>query len=269
MDLVGADADFGAQAELAAVVEAGAGVDHHGGAVDLGDEPLGGGEVGRDDRLGVAGAVAGDVGDGIVEGVDNGDRQDLVEILRVPVGRLGGLHVWDELPGGRVAAKLDPSLKSASAAMGRKYGGDRAMDQERLGRVADARALDLRVDDDLDRHVEVAAGIDVDVAVSLVVLEDGHRRLGDDAADQAFAAPGDGQIDEIGEAQELADGRAVDRRDELDGVLGEAGGGELVGEDAMEGAVGGEGLLAAAEDTALPLLTQSAAASTVTFGRLS
>ena len=58
VELVGADADLGAEAELAAVVEAGAGVDHHGRAVDLGHELARRGQVGGDDRLGVARAVA-------------------------------------------------------------------------------------------------------------------------------------------------------------------------------------------------------------------
>ena len=38
MELVGADADLGPQAELAAVVQSRAGVDHHRGTVDAGGE---------------------------------------------------------------------------------------------------------------------------------------------------------------------------------------------------------------------------------------
>ena len=41
MKLVRADADFRPEAELVAVVEARAGVDHHGGGIDLGREALG------------------------------------------------------------------------------------------------------------------------------------------------------------------------------------------------------------------------------------
>ena len=90
--------------------------------------------------------------------------------------------------------------------------GDRVMDQQRLGRIANARALNFGVEDDLDRHVEVAVGIDVDVAVALIVLQDRHFRLGGHAADQALATARNRQIDEFGEPQQLADGGAVDRR---------------------------------------------------------
>ena len=53
---------------------------------------------------------------------------------------------------------------------------------------------------------------------------------------------------QLGHAQQVADGRAVGGRDELDGVGGQAGRGELVGQDAVEGAVRVDRLLAAAED---------------------
>src|SRR6185312_16888814 len=53
------DADLGAHAVLAAVGEAGGRVDVHGGGVHLAGEPLGGGLVLGDDRLGMAGAVEG------------------------------------------------------------------------------------------------------------------------------------------------------------------------------------------------------------------
>ena len=53
--------------ELLAVDEPGRGVDQHGGGVDLGGEPVGRGQVGGHDRLGVARAVPGDVVDGLVE----------------------------------------------------------------------------------------------------------------------------------------------------------------------------------------------------------
>ena len=107
VDLVGADADLGAEAELAAVVEAGAGVDHHGRAVDLGDESLGGREIAGDDRLGVARAVPGDVVDRLVDRVDDGDGQDLVEDTRYP-SRPARRASWPARSrGGRVAAELD------------------------------------------------------------------------------------------------------------------------------------------------------------------
>ena len=67
VQLLGGDADLGPEAELAAVDEAGRGVDEHGGGVDLATEALGGAQVAGDDGLGVPRPEAGDVVDGGVE----------------------------------------------------------------------------------------------------------------------------------------------------------------------------------------------------------
>src|SRR6478735_4586310 len=61
MQAIRRDADLGAHAVLAAVGEAGRRVHVHGRGVHLAGEPLGGGLVLGDDRLGMARAVAGDV----------------------------------------------------------------------------------------------------------------------------------------------------------------------------------------------------------------
>ena len=71
VELLGADADLGAEAELLAVDEAGRGVDEHRGGVDLAGEAVGRREVAGDDGLGVTRAVAGDVVDRLVERVDD------------------------------------------------------------------------------------------------------------------------------------------------------------------------------------------------------
>src|ERR1041385_2315073 len=71
VEFVGADADFGAEAEFAAVVEPRAGIDHHGGAVDacceFASRPL----VGRNDRIGMMRTIGVDVLDRLVERADN------------------------------------------------------------------------------------------------------------------------------------------------------------------------------------------------------
>src|SRR5579872_1061986 len=53
VEFVGADPDLGPQAQLSAVVEPRAGVDHDGGRIDAGDKSLSGGQVARHDRVGV------------------------------------------------------------------------------------------------------------------------------------------------------------------------------------------------------------------------
>ena len=66
---------------------------------------------------------------------------------------------------------------------------------------ADAGALGLGVQDDLDGHRLVGGGVHVDVAIAGVVLEDGHRGFGRDAADQALAAARDGEVDAVAPPQ--------------------------------------------------------------------
>src|SRR5689334_1226094 len=91
VELVGADADFGAQAVLAAVGEARARVDHDAGAVDAGGELLDGEGVGGEDGVGVVGAVVVDVRDGLVDRVDDFHADDVGEVFLVPVLVGGGL----------------------------------------------------------------------------------------------------------------------------------------------------------------------------------
>src|SRR4051812_4488703 len=70
VQLLGGDADLGAQAELGAVGPAGRGVDDDDRGVDLRDEAVRGPDVERADRLGVAAAPAPDVRERLVERVD-------------------------------------------------------------------------------------------------------------------------------------------------------------------------------------------------------
>src|SRR5690606_27238662 len=71
VQLAGGDADLGAHAELATVGELRRGVVHHDAGIDLVQEAGGGRGVAGDDRLGVVGAVAVDVGDGVVKVLDH------------------------------------------------------------------------------------------------------------------------------------------------------------------------------------------------------
>ena len=66
MEFLGRDADLGAQAKLAAVSEASAGVGVHGRGIDRIKEALASIRVLGNDGLGVHGAVAVDVRDGLV-----------------------------------------------------------------------------------------------------------------------------------------------------------------------------------------------------------
>ena len=141
-----------------------------------------------------------------------------------------------------------PALPRAAATRGRKVEAAARW----TSRVSAAlqtpgrEALALRTTASAIAFVDV--GVHVNVAVAIEVLEDRHGRLGHHAADQALAAAGDGEVDLVGELQQVPDGRAVGRGDQLDRVGRQAPGLQFVGQDAVEGPVRVEGLLAAAED---------------------
>ena len=109
-------------------------------------------DVVGDDGLAVAAAVAGDVGDGRVEGVDDPHRELQVEELGgvVVVGGDGGHPIAEDLVRGFVADQLD-ALESRGH-LAEEGGGDVAVDEQRLGGVAHRGALGLGVLHDGGRH---------------------------------------------------------------------------------------------------------------------
>src|SRR5262249_51822390 len=96
--------------------------------------------------------------------------------------------------------------------------------------------------------VEVGGPVHIDMAVAGEVLHHRHPRLLGDAADEAFAAARDGQVDELVEPQQVSDGGAVGRRHQLHRVGRQLGGAQPILKNAVQGGVGVERFLTAAED---------------------
>src|SRR5690242_14071077 len=105
VELAGGDPDLRAEAELAAVRKLRGGVPNDDRAVDLVHEALGGRCVFGDNRLGVTGAVSGNVADGFVHAVDGPDGENRREIFGAPIILRGRLHRHD-LPRRLIAAEL-------------------------------------------------------------------------------------------------------------------------------------------------------------------
>src|SRR5205085_696324 len=61
------DSDLGAEPQLATIGKSRGCVDHHGRRIHFADEPVRDGWVGGDDRLGMTGTIALDVGDGSLD----------------------------------------------------------------------------------------------------------------------------------------------------------------------------------------------------------
>src|SRR5690606_12798144 len=184
VELLGADADLGAEPELEAVVEARGGVHEHGSGVDLAPEALGAVQGARDDRLAVARAVAVDVLERRVERGHDPDGQHEVEELGLPVGLGGGEGLRHERARALAAAQLHAGRAQLGGEAGQQRRGLGLVDEQGLGGVAHAGPLHLGVEHDAPRRLRVGAGVDVDVAVADAGLDHGYRRVRHDVPDQ-------------------------------------------------------------------------------------
>ena len=191
---MGRDADLGAQAKLAAVGEARAGVGVHGRGIDRIQEALASIRVLGDDGLGVHRAVAVDVRDGLVL-----VRHDLHahlerQVLTAPVLlSRGNVVIALDKPGigacgarGLVAVNQHAVVMQHGHDRGQKRIGHSTVDQQRLGGIAHAHALGLGIDDNVERLIKVGGFMHVDVAVARARLDHRHKRLAHAALDQAL-----------------------------------------------------------------------------------
>ena len=258
MQLPRRDADLRAHAELAAVGELGGRVDHDDGAVDPVEEGFGRLRVLGDDGLGVLGAMAGDVGDGRVDAVDHGHRDDGVQVFGFPVLVRRRHHSFVHGTGGGVPAHLAAGGNQILDD-GRQTGpGDALVHQQGLRGAADPGAPHLGVEDDLARHVRIGGGVHVGMADAFQVLEQGHLAFRADALDERLAAARHDDVDELRHAQHLADGGAVAGRHPLDRRRGQAGAVEPGAEGVHDGAGGMEAFGAAAQDDGVARLQTQA-----------
>ena len=199
------DADLGAEAVPEAVREARRGVVEDARRVHARQELLGGRGVVRHDRLGVVRAVAVHVLDRLVERLHDLHREDGRAVLGPPVV-LGSGGEGE----GRREARASSRRRAARcpASPRRESSGTRnsprrlAMDEQRLGRVAGGRVLELRVEDDRRRHRLVRGAVHVDVADALGVAEDRDARRRLDVLDEVVAAARDHEVDVVVEREE-------------------------------------------------------------------
>ena len=192
------------------------------GGIDAVEEGLGRGRIGGDDGLGVVRAVTLDVRDGRIQPVHDLDREDRVQVLGVPVLGRGGNGARLEPAHGLVAADL--------AAGGDKVVQDRPelvlrdgpVDEQGLGRAADAGAPHLGVEHDPARHLGVGGGVDVGVAQTFQVRDHRDAAFVLDPLDQAAPAARHDDVDEVVHGQKDADRGPVAGRHALDRGLRQA-----------------------------------------------
>ena len=124
-----------------------------------------------------------------------------------------------------------------------------AIDQQRLGRAADAGAPQLGVQHDGLGHVERGRLVDVDVADAFEMREHRHARLALHARDQALAAARHDDVDLAVEAGEHhADRGAVAGRHQRDRRLRQVGFAQALGQRGVDRARRAMAVRAAAQD---------------------
>ena len=174
VELLGGDADLCAKSEVPSVGEAGGGVDVDGGGVDLTLEAAGGGHVLGDNGLAVTRGVAGDVGDGLVDGVHHTDRENEIVVLGVPVllgcGDGGGQNGTGSL----VATEFHFVVRHGLCHHGQEVGGHGSMYQQSLNGVAHRGAGAFGVDGYLHRLCKIGGGVHVQVTVACARFDDDH-----------------------------------------------------------------------------------------------
>ena len=111
-------------------------------------------------------------------------REGVCRAGRLGVVRDVGCHVQSHTSTGEVRQGL-----------GQEVGGDVAVDEKRLGGVADAGPLGLGVEGDRLRLVEVGGAVDVDVAHPDAGLDDGDGGLADDGLDEIGSPARDDEVD--------------------------------------------------------------------------
>ena len=162
--------------------------------------------------------------DRLFEPVHHPDGQDRREILRIPVLRRRFRAAADELPGRRDsrAARLPP--RGTSLGKRRQHlRGDGTVHEQRLHRAAGSVPLGLRVVGHADRLVRGPPASSMKTwQIPSRCLMTGIRDSVMTRSMSPFPPAGDDDVDELVEAEQLADRPPVGRRDDLHRVGREA-----------------------------------------------
>ena len=247
MELLGGNAHFTAQTELAAVGKPGRGIDVHRRAVHAGGEDgfrLG---IGSDDGFAVAGGVGCNVGHCLIHIFHALDSQNVVQEFRIKViftgrctGDDGSCHF------------VQPQFYLATDAFmqfGQKFPGNGLIHQQHFLRVADTGAAGLGILDDIQGHGLIGRLFHIHMADTGAGSNAGHRSGADTGVDKSRAAPGDQQIDvAVGSHQGRGAGPGGILH-QIHSVLRNAQLGKTCPQSIDNGIGAAEGLLAAPQDT--------------------
>ena len=157
-----------------------------------------------DDGVGVTGAVGVDVRDCLVQCRDDFDADNRGEIFARPVVAVGVDHVGaadEEFFALGANAHFNLLAREAGGDLRQKLGGDGAVNEQTFGGVAHAIAAVFGVVGDGDGHVDLRAGVNINVAVAVQVFDDRDGAGGDDSFNQPASAARNHHINVVAFAQ--------------------------------------------------------------------
>ncbi|MNM34576.1 hypothetical protein D3C81_452310 [compost metagenome] len=155
-----------------------------------------------------------DVLDGLVQPVDDTDRQNRVQVLGAPVF-FSGRHRIDNCPGAFAAAQLNAFFAELGCHRRQEIFGNGLIDQQRFHRAADAITVSLGVERDALGFGQIGMLAHINVADTVQMLDYRNASVTADTLDQATAAARHDDIDILRHGDQRADGGTVGGFDHL------------------------------------------------------
>ena len=234
MNLIGADANFCAQAKFESVIKASTRIDHHRRRIDFGNKPLCGGLIAGHNGIRMVRAIPVNPLNRLIQTVHNTYRKLQIKILS-PIVIFG----CDQCPGNPTsrsftAANFDPLLFQHPLSLRQERVRDRGMYEQRFGGVANPRPLTFAVLKNPQRHVLISRLIDIDMADPVKMFNDGHASFASDSFDQGLSAARNCHINLSVKLQQLANDLAFRRFHQLNRVFRQTSLHQRISQHAMQ-----------------------------------
>src|SRR5690606_26621113 len=214
---------------------------HHRTRIHFAQETPGARVILGDDAVGVLRAVLRNVVDGLIDAIDDADRQDRRQIFGRPVflgSGFGGVY-----NGARPAttAQFDALLGLGYGQTRQHFCCDILGDQQRFHRVAGAVALAFSVERDLEGFLKIGPVVDIDVADAVEVFDDRHFRFARDTFDQPLATARHDDVDVLRHRDQFSNRSAIGGFDDLHGGFRQARRTQTFAQAGGDGLVRGSG----------------------------
>ena len=161
---------------------------------------------------------------GRCDGPDHAHGNDCIEIFRAPIIFARHGHTRISLARLRIAAHGTPGIQQRLHQRLQMRCGTGRIDQQCFSRATHAGAAHFCIDDYFFCHIQISAGMHIDMANAFEMRKHRHTRLILHTRDKAFSATRHNHVDRaVQAAQHVAHRLTVARRHKLNGSLRQAG----------------------------------------------